>query len=98
MRLSGEFQSRFVFFSFTKRFWEYKNANQPKPTKTNQNERTKHNKGNSFLHAQKLLRGWKLLALSFGAFLRTKLSCKKISSFEIVPITSFYYNTESKTY
>ena len=65
------------FFSFTKRFWAYKNANQPKPTKTNKNERTKHNKGNSFLHAQKLLRGWKLFVLSFGAFLRTKPSCKK---------------------
>ena len=40
-------------------------------------KRTKNNKGNKLSRAQKLLRGWKLFVLRFGAFLRSKFFRKK---------------------
>ena len=73
MRLSGQFQASLLFF--TKRFWAYKNANQPKPTnQQNKNKRTKNNKDNGFSCTQKLLRRW----LDFGAS-STIFSLKKLA-------------------
>ena len=58
--------SLFIIF-FTKRFWAHKNTSQAKTNQPNKNKWTKNNKGNNFLCAQKLLRGWKLFVLCFRA-------------------------------
>ena len=76
MRLLRQFQAC-LFFFFTKRFWEHKIANQPKPTNKNKNKGTKNNNGNSFCAHENFLEGGNCLLWVLVHFERSKSFRKK---------------------
>ena len=57
----------------------------PKINQQNRNKETLNNKDNNFFRARKLLRGWKLFVLCFGAFCAREIFRKKqINRLQIV--------------
>ena len=79
MKLSGQFGAIFFFF-FTKKVLNTQKHSRVKI------KQTLNNKDNNFSPAQKLLRGWKLFALHFGAFCACvqNFLLKKVNWLEIV--------------
>ena len=87
MRLLGQFQASLFF---------YEKTLCAQKRKSNQNQWTRQkqvNKGNKFSRAQKLLRGWKLFVLRFGAFLWLKFFRKKNRLTWNCPNNLIYYTT-----
>ena len=89
-----------IFFFYEKILSAQKTHHKQKTNQQNKIKQTKGNKGNNFSRAQKLLRGWKLFVLRFGAFFYAQnIFVKKINKRTWnCPDNLIHYTTEVRLY